>query len=511
MTPETSITNEDYLPLIGSDTDAELQTSSDTDSINFVPSKQNDNSLSFSIFDSSSNPSRASSYKRKHSPYFYNKQNINIDNYPNVGELLWNEGKTFSDVRLTFEDKGVLANCAGIPSELRLHSVVLFQSQFFKEQLSQSPSMLKRNIINEKQIIVRLPTHVNEEDIINFYCTLKLIYTKKWDLELANNLSKGVGCLSVCCEIGFQEGIEACWKWLVRKCNRDRNFEMMKLLIDAYPNLHEKFTHQVEPVSKPFFNYSNLSRNPRSKRRSRRNNRPKHLYRKNSHDTSTSPTSATFSNPLVLSHTSHPFPVLSHPPTQFDNLRILNTWISKFESYSISSKRSCAKFPFEARDDNRCFPFIKRFSSVFDSINQLGRSKCITSSQCLDFALRMLNVIKIEHSHFHKLHIQPLNLNDDKSQNSSEEINNTTRKSLSSTNKKNKLLSSSSIILHESLDEPLSILLKEILSPVEQKHLCDYLWAPNSLVKGSRVSQVEHMVVGEKMVKIMREIMSSTS
>ncbi|KAF0553860.1 hypothetical protein F8M41_019917 [Gigaspora margarita] len=589
MTPEISITNDDRLPLIGSDTDIELQSSSDNNSVNFVDlsPQQNDNSLSFSIFDSSSNPSRTSSinYKRRYLPHnSYNKQDTIIDNYPNVGELLWNDGKVYSDVRLTFEDRGVLTNSSGIPSELRLHSIVLFQSQFFKEQLSQPSSMLKRKIMNEKQIIVRLPNHVNEEDIINFYSTLKLMYTKKWDSELANDLSKGVGCLSVCCEIGFQEGIEACWKWLVKKCNRDKNNEMMKLLIDAYPNLHDQFTHQVEGISKSYFNFSsNLSK--KLKRKSRRNNRPRHLYRRtNSNDSnndssmltdtknlkeknefntgindindinntlpspplsaSTSPKMTTFSNPsLVLSHTTHPFPVLSYPPSQFDNIRMLNTWISKFESYSLSSKRSCANFPFEARDDNRCFPFIKHFSSVFESINQLGQSKRITSPQCLDFALRMLNVIKIEHSHFHSLHIQLFNSSSDGS--SSDGINNTTNSnsSSSSNNKKNKL--SSSIILHESLDEPLSILLKEVLSSAEQKHLCDYLWAPSnisnlmhlqeirsdddddqmndefddyekvmgedSLVKGSRVSQVEHMVVGEKMVKIMREIMSSTS
>ncbi|CAG8848713.1 27953_t:CDS:1, partial [Racocetra persica] len=128
--------------------------------------------------------------------------------------------------------------------------------------------------MNEKQIIVRLPAYVSEEDIINFYCTLKLMYTKKWDFELADNLAKGVGCLSVCCEIGFHEGIEACWKWLVRKCNRDKNSEMMKLLIETYPNLHEQFTHQVERDG--YSSDSKLSRNT-SKRRSRRNNWSKHL------------------------------------------------------------------------------------------------------------------------------------------------------------------------------------------------------------------------------------------
>ncbi|CAG8777782.1 22502_t:CDS:2, partial [Racocetra persica] len=205
----------------------------------------------------------------------------------------------------------------------------------------------------------------------------------------------------------------------------------------------------------------------------------------------------------------------------FNNVQTLDTWISRFETYSISSRRSCAKLPLEAREDNRCFPFLEHFISIFESINQLGKVKLISSKECLDYALRMLNVIKIEHSHFHMLH--------------------------NTSNQRNRVeeLSSQPIVLHESLDEPLTILLKEILLPIEQKHLCDYLWAPSnvsnlmhlreirsdnvnlmeedefeefeqvmretSLVKGSRVSQVEHMIVGEKMAKAMREILNKNS
>ncbi|CAG8780119.1 30001_t:CDS:1, partial [Racocetra persica] len=166
----TSITNEDRLPLIEPDIDVELQTS-DVDSVNFLDvaplQQQNDENLSFPIFDSSSNTSntsntsRTSSYKRKHSPHnSIHKQDI-VNNYPSVGELFWNDGRMYSDVRLTFEDREVLANCTGIPSELRLHSIVLSQSQFFKEQLSRSSSIPKNNMnnMNEKQIIVRLPAY----------------------------------------------------------------------------------------------------------------------------------------------------------------------------------------------------------------------------------------------------------------------------------------------------------------------------------------------------------------
>ncbi|CAG8600319.1 16842_t:CDS:1 [Dentiscutata erythropus] len=566
----------------------------------------------FSAYNNSLNPmspKKTGSIKRKHS----HSQKTTISNYPSVGELLWDNGKMFSDVKLSFEDREGLAARAGIPSELRLHSLILFQSQFFKEQLSQTSSNVsslpKSNMRKEKQIIVKLPYRVNEEDMVNFYCTLKLMYTKKWDIELANNLAKGVGCLSVCWEIGFHEGIEACWKWLVRKCSRDRNKEMMKKLIDAYPRLHERFTHQVDNVNSSLAELladtslqraPSLTKNkkvPTLPRRSMR--RPKNarritktgdesektflspLLKSDNSDTSTlsssnsslspkassnslksssaspkvsstslrtqyengipTPHQPTINNSLpspplsaspslspvltqtlLSSHTMLPFPTIpTSIPTSFNNVQILDIWISKFETFSIMSRRSCANLPLEDRDDNRCFPFLGHFGLIFESINQLGRSKIIASKDCLDFALRMLNVIKIEHSHFHMLH--------------------------NAYNQKNGVgeeLLSQSIVLHESLDEPLTILLKEILSPIDQKHLCDYLWAPSnisnlmhlreirngnsnlmedefeeyeeimrevSLIEGSRVSHVEHMIVGEKMAKAMRGILAKSS
>ncbi|CAG8694894.1 1242_t:CDS:2, partial [Gigaspora rosea] len=460
-------------------------------------------------------PKKTGSIKRKHSQ----SQKTTINDYPSVGELLWDNGKMYSDVKLSFEDREGLEVRAGIPSELRLHSLVLFQSQFFKEQLSQTSSTVstlsKSNLRREKQIIVKLPYRVNEEDMVNFY---------------------------FCWEIGFHEGIEACWKWLVRKCCRDRNKEMMKKLIEAYPRLHEKFTQQDDIVNSslaellndtslqraPSLTKSSSKKVPTLPRRSMR--RPKNARR----ISKTGESEKTFLAPLlrsdnmltqtlpslVSSHTLLPFPTIpTSIPINFNNVQTLDIWISKFETFSITSRRSCASFPLEARDDNRCFPFLGHFVSIFESINQLGRMKIITSKDCLDFALRMLNVIKIEHSHYHMLHNRS-----------------------NQTNKGEKVLSQS-IVLHESLDEPLTILLKEILSPIDKKHLCDYLWAPSnisnlmhlreirsgnsnlmvdefeeygeimreiSLVEGSRVSHVEHMIVGEKMAKAMREILTKS-
>lgn len=657
MSPETVATSEeDRKPLMVTDeTDLGSTSNSSAENLNY-PLKVDTSSTAnpFASFDE----------------VFPNKQaQINKDGiyYQSVGELLWQGGQLYSDVRLTFEDRGILATRAGIPSELRLHSLVLFQSQFFKEQLSvtsaATPSSPASNIIKEKQIIVRLPSRVTEEDMINFYCTLKLLYTKNWDSELANNLTKGVGCLSVCCEIGFHEGIEACWKWLVRKCNRDGNKEMMKRLIEAYPNLHEQFNDEID--DKPISSNSNLfssnsylnvplqrsqsktKRTPPTSRRSSRRSRKRTnsngsgsygrqtispMLKSNrrdiitSSDSSASPRiryekelprlpsmplspptphistpsspslpSPPLSNPSLspISSNNSPtipsittdfdFPSLPStiPPSIFSNTNILNTWITNFESYAISSKRACSKIPVESRRDSKCFPFLEHFVSIFDSINQLGRAKHINSPEALDYTLRMLNVIKVEHAHFHTLHMpsqhhqlkspasprspnksrptSPLSTSPRLSSRPTSPLPTSPRTVTSRPTSPRPLsphplsprpLSPSSnntppIVLHASLDEPLSQIMKNVLAPIEQKHLCDYLWAPSnisnlmhlreirgdddvemeedefdgydqvmgeiSLVKASRVSKVEHMVVGEKMAKQIREIRSNTS
>ncbi|CAG8496541.1 12043_t:CDS:2 [Funneliformis mosseae] len=603
MTPDILATNdEDRRPLmVTEDTDLEFPTNSSMESLGIIgqPLQVNTSSANtsnpFASFDDVFYHGNSKPVSRNNSYKIVNDHTY----FPSVGELLWKEGQMYSDVRLSFEDRGTLAARAGIPTELRLHSLVLFQSQFFKEQLSVTsaavPSSPSSNIIKEKQIIVRLPSRITEEDIINFYSTLKLMYTKNWDVELANNLTKGVGCLSVCCEIGFHEGIEACWKWLVNKCNRDKNKEMMRRLIEAYPNLHEQFSEPDEKInpnvfaSIPYQSSSKSKRNShvhhRSSRRSNKSRRrtnssgngnlsnrqsvpPKiKLYRGDAsmlNDSSTSPcvpfekvlptlpspplsTSPSLSPILSDNSPTKPsnpttFPPLppTSPPSIFNNSRVLNTWITNFESYAISSKRACSKMQIESRQDSKCFPFLEHFVSIFDSINQLGRAKRISSPEALDYTLRMLNVIKVEHAHFHTLHMPSQNkqLKPSKSSKSLKSLN---RSPMSASNSN----STPPIVLHESLDEPLSQILKNILAPKEQKHLCDFLWAPSnisnlmhlreirsddednmeedeferydqlmgeiSLVKASRVSRIEHMVVGEKMAKCMREIRSNTS
>ncbi|CAB4405314.1 unnamed protein product [Rhizophagus irregularis] len=620
MSPDNLLTSkEDRRPLIiKEDIDFESHSNSSVENFNFMEQSNSSTANPFASFD------EVFCHNNKPSP----SRNKRPKYYQSVGELLWQNGQMYSDVRLTFEDRGILASSAGIPSELRLHSLVLYQSQFFKDQLSvisaAVPTSPNSNIIKEKQIIVRLPSHVIEEDMINFHCTLKLMYTKNWDNELANNLTKGVGCLSVCCEIGFYEGIEACWKWLVKKCNRDNNKEMMKRLIEAYPNLHEKFT---DPDDKILLNSNNSNSNsnsnsyldipsqksttkskrtpPISRRSSRRRSRrrtnsngsgsfskqpisPLHKFNRSdtsiSSDSSASPrlryeNESTYSPPSISlpsppHSNSENSPITSNfpsipsisPPSIFSNSRILNNWISNFESYAISSKRACSKMLPDSRQDSKCFPFLEHFVSVFESINQLGRAKRITSPEALDYTLRMLNVIKIEHAHFHTLHMNkrlksPSSPSSPSSSSSKSHPNSprpTSPNPLTPTSPSSSLPplpsippllpntnNSPPIVLHESLDEPISQIAKNILAPIEQKHLCDYLWAPSnisnlmhlreirsddddvmeedefegydqvmgeiSLVKASRVSKVEHMVVGEKMAKLIRDIRSSIS
>lgn len=151
--------------------------------------------------------------------------------YLTVGELLWSHGRVYSDVRLAFEDQGRMAQRASVPTVLHLHSLVLFQSEFFKRQLA----------AGSKQIIVRLPPRVSEEDMVNFYVTIRLMYTKEWTRELGDELAKGVGVLACCAEIGFAEGMEEVWVWLMHKCTSNANKEMIRMLVEEYPELASQF------------------------------------------------------------------------------------------------------------------------------------------------------------------------------------------------------------------------------------------------------------------------------
>ncbi|RUS15658.1 hypothetical protein BC937DRAFT_92174 [Endogone sp. FLAS-F59071] len=159
--------------------------------------------------------------------------------YPTVGELLWSHGRIYSDVRLAFEDQGRMAQRAGVPIVLHLHSLVLFQSEFFKRQLA----------AGSKQIIVRLPPRVSEEDMVNFYVTIRLMYTKEWTRELGDDLAKGVGVLACCSEIEFAEGMEEVWVWLMHKCKSSANKEMIRMLVEEYPELASQFGSEGVSVS----------------------------------------------------------------------------------------------------------------------------------------------------------------------------------------------------------------------------------------------------------------------
>ncbi|KAL1925754.1 uncharacterized protein VTP21DRAFT_637 [Calcarisporiella thermophila] len=158
--------------------------------------------------------------------------------YPNVGNLLWEAGYTLSDVRLTFDDGGRMAERSGIPPQLWLHSLILCQSEFFRKQLTSRTRPLPAR---PRHIVVKVPPGVTKEDMLHFYVALKLIYTKAWAAELKDDLRMGCGVLSVCYEIGFAEGMEEVWRWVMLKCHRERNREMMQRLIEAYPSLYKKF------------------------------------------------------------------------------------------------------------------------------------------------------------------------------------------------------------------------------------------------------------------------------
>src|SRR6266498_4511125 len=115
MSPETLTTSEeDKRPLIlKEDTDIESISNSSVENLILMEQPYTSSTANpFATFDEvfyhNNGNSKSSSSRNNKRPRYYKS----------VGELLWEGGRMYSDVRLTFEDRGLLACSAGIPSEL---------------------------------------------------------------------------------------------------------------------------------------------------------------------------------------------------------------------------------------------------------------------------------------------------------------------------------------------------------------------------------------------------------
>ncbi|KAI9183033.1 hypothetical protein H9P43_003949 [Blastocladiella emersonii ATCC 22665] len=188
-----------------------------------------------------------------------------------IGAMLWRRGY-YSDVTLDFGASGTGSEpCAalGIPRFLYLHAAVLAQCGFFAAQLAHlvrgaSPFAGFGSGAAPRAMTVRVPDRPNREDMVAFYTTLRLLYTKRFTHEfsgarwapadheypdaqpvangealvaVAGGADLAVGVLAVCLEVEWDEGVRETWRWLVDYCARIQNDSLLGKLTTAYPEL----------------------------------------------------------------------------------------------------------------------------------------------------------------------------------------------------------------------------------------------------------------------------------
>src|ERR1700709_720546 len=103
-----------------------------------------------------------------------------------VGEMLWTYGRSYSDVQISLQKSQKLLRDTAVPETLQLHSLVLYQSEYFKRLLA-TPSNTKNLILGPRK---------TKENMVHMYTAIHLMYTKDWQKELNDDNAQGI--LSAC-------------------------------------------------------------------------------------------------------------------------------------------------------------------------------------------------------------------------------------------------------------------------------------------------------------------------
>ncbi|KNE67905.1 hypothetical protein AMAG_12622 [Allomyces macrogynus ATCC 38327] len=146
--------------------------------------------------------------------------------FASVGDLLWQHGY-YSDVTLDFNDQAAMCATLGLEPRLHLHAAVLAQCAFFASQLrslvtaARAPARGKP-VPAARNVVIKMPGRSSALDLQAFYTALRLLYTKRFNAELAaaneDAPDLAVAVLGVCVELEWDEGVHECWQWLAKYC-----------------------------------------------------------------------------------------------------------------------------------------------------------------------------------------------------------------------------------------------------------------------------------------------------
>ncbi|KNE73356.1 hypothetical protein AMAG_17507 [Allomyces macrogynus ATCC 38327] len=146
--------------------------------------------------------------------------------FASVGDLLWQHGY-YSDVTLDFNDQAAMCAALGLEPRLHLHAAVLAQCAFFASQLRSLVAAARAPARGKpapaaRNVVIKMPGRSSALDLQAFYTALRLLYTKRFNAELAaardDAPDLAVAVLGVCVELEWDEGVHECWQWLAQYC-----------------------------------------------------------------------------------------------------------------------------------------------------------------------------------------------------------------------------------------------------------------------------------------------------
>jgi hypothetical protein len=315
------------------------------------------------------------------STYGYVRPSSNLPKAPakpvsSIGEMLWTNGGTYSDVQISLSKCQQLLKDTAIPETLQLHSIVLYQSGYFKRLLA-TPTTMQN---------LTLAPHKTKENIFHLYTAIKLMYTKSWELELNSDNAKGI--LAACTELEYDEGIHAVNEWIMFNGNKSQESPRSTL---GSPRVSQ----EIDSVDSGVSDIGSAKSSPSIRAVSVTKPRP-HVHHVKQPSAPLVPM-----NPQELyRQLTSP---LSHPESR---LSLMQQHISTFERISHQNMHHCLQRHFDT-----CFPFdANLYCATMDSILTLRQQNQLSSSDAAKSIIRLLGVMRNDQTHEAQSHTPILHI-----------------------------------------------------------------------------------------------------
>lgn len=303
--------------------------------------------------------------------YGYIRPSSNLPKAPvkpvnSIGEMLWTNGRTYSDVQISLSRCQQLLKGTAVPETLQLHSIVLYQSGYFRRLLAPPCSMQN----------LALAPYKTKENIFHLYTAIKLMYTKRWELELNSENAKGI--LAACTELEYDEGIHSVNEWIMFNNNRSQQQSPRPTLGSP------RVSQETESVDSGVSDIGSAKSSPSIRAVSvTKPHHPVHHVKQPS-------------APLVPMNPQELYRQLTSPHSQPENrLSLMQQHITTFERISHQNMHHCLQRHFDT-----CFPFdANLYCATMDSILTLRQQQQLSSSEAAKSIIRLLSVMRNDQTH----------------------------------------------------------------------------------------------------------------